>query len=151
MDIRIKRTNRILWEFPDVVAIALVEMFPDQAEFVKVSYQERLALLEVERQKGKPQPGLEIKFTVEKNWQTDKIQLTLRCGSEEVFFNGPPIYAATWFGGGKRTPPQEIINEYALLRGDGKPVDALAIQLATEERKEKAKPPKEPSIERFIR
>lgn len=147
MDIRLKKTDRILWEFPDVVAIALLELFPDQVERAKTTYQERLSYLEAEKQKGKPQPGVQIVFTVEKNKLTEKLQLVLRCGSEEVFYSGPPVHAATAFGGGGRTVPARVVEEYARALEYNKPVDPQVYL----EQKEKAKPQvKEPSIQRFI-
>jgi hypothetical protein len=151
MDIRVQRTNRIFFDVSPETAVILLEMFPDKVERLKTSYQERLALLEAERQKGQsqPQPGVQIKFTVEKNRLTEKLQLVLRCGSEEVFYSGPPIHAAAAFGGGGRTPPEAIIREYAEALEYNKPVDPLVELERRRKIAERDGQPKEPSWPRY--
>ena len=103
MNLRVKRTNRPFFDVSPELATILLEMFPDQIERLKMSYQERLALIESERAKQNPNANMEVTFAVERHLETEKWNTVLRCGSEVLYFNGPAIHAAAAFGGGQRS------------------------------------------------
>ena len=113
MNLRVKRTNRPFFDVSPELATILLEIFPDQIERLKMSYQERLALIESDRAKQNPNANMEVTFAVERHLETEKWNIVLRCGSEVLYFNGPAIHAAPAFGGGQRTPPARVIQEYA--------------------------------------
>jgi hypothetical protein len=140
MDIRIKRTNRALFDCSPETCVILLEMFPDQIERLHfTSFQEKQAF----KESLKPKPA-EVKpeFFVGHDRIAGKYRIVMRCGAEEQFYVGPPVHAATAFGGGPRTVPEGVINEYKLLVGDGKPVDLLQ---ELEKRRKANEQPAQPS------
>lgn len=142
MDIKVKRTNRIFWDVSPETAAILGEMFPDQIERLHLSFHEKQDL----KASLKPVNTAKPVFGVARDPMTEKYRIVMRCGPEEAIFDGPAVHAATAFGGGERTVPQAVINEYIIFVGDGKPMD---LHFEIERRLKAKQAPAQPSWPRY--
>jgi len=100
-DILITSTGRIFKQIDGTLAAVLLEMFPAAVE-------------RVEREQPAPAaPRLTPRFSITKALYSGKIRLALHIGHEELFYTGPAEHASNAFGGGLRTPPDDVIAQYA--------------------------------------
>jgi hypothetical protein len=117
-DILITSTGRVFKQIDGTLAAVLLEMFPAAVERVQQNYN---AVPEAPTNRHAP------RFFVGKGLQSGKVQLRMNIGHEELFYMGPPAYAANAFGGGLRTPPADVIAQYeAALKGIPDPITEWA-------------------------